>query len=56
MKKTIRDVIILFLIGTIITGLVWYFLGLEIATITLVGYGILLEILSIVSKKPKEEK
>lgn len=51
MKKIIRDVIVLFLIGCLITGLVWYFLGLSIATITLVGYGVLLEILSVVSKK-----
>lgn len=51
MKKIFKDVIILFLIGCIITSIVWYILGLEIATITLVGYGVLLEILSIVSKK-----
>lgn len=51
MKKVIKDVLILFLIGIIITGLVWYFFGLEIATITLIGYGIFLEILSITTKK-----
>lgn len=51
MKKVIKDVLILFLIGIILAGLMWYFWGFEIAVITLVGYGLLLEILSIVNKK-----
>lgn len=53
MKQTIKKVTILFLLGCMVTGIVWCFWGLEIATIALVGYGVLLEILAIVSKKPK---
>lgn len=53
MSKVMKQVLVIFIAGFILGCLVWYFVGFEMATISLVLYGLTLEVLSFTSKKEK---